>query len=85
MIERRTLVKNQTLDATNSAMPTVAMKPPSCANPGSEKNSATCNAKSGTPVSITQGKQSIGALPSGGYGGIDKGDGTGCGGVDKRR
>jgi hypothetical protein len=77
-------MKNNTLSTHNSAMPTVAMKPSSAANPGSEKNSATLNAKSGTPVSITQGKQSIGALPSGGYGGIDKGDGTGCGGTDKR-
>jgi hypothetical protein len=84
MIERRTLVKNQTLNATNSAMPTVAMKPPSCANPGKETNSAAVK-NSREPTSAQQGKQSIGALPSGGYGGIDKGDGTGCGGVDKRR
>jgi hypothetical protein len=42
------------------------------------------NEKSRTPTSVTQGKQRQGPLPSGGYGGIDKGDGTGAGATYKR-
>jgi hypothetical protein len=68
-------MKNNTLTKSNSAVFADGER----AKPGG----ARANEKSRTPTSVTQGKQRFGGL-SGGYGGIDKGDGTGCGATYKR-
>jgi hypothetical protein len=74
-------MKNNTIIPNfNSAFPRPSGEMSRRAKPGGVR----ANEKSRTPTSVTNGKQRVGGL-SGGYGGIDKGDGTGAGAAYKRR